>query len=125
MAKALILITAATFFFYGLWFVFDPSGAMYFLIQENLQSSSGNIDLRATYGGMSIAAGLIVFMLGQNTQTIRLGLYSVFLLCFAMTFGRTVGIAIDGNPNNLMLIYLAIEIIVSALALFLILSRRN
>lgn len=125
MARILILITAATFFFYGIWFMSDPSGAMYFLIQENLQTSSGHIDLRATYGGMSIGVGLVLFALGFRDQTIRLGLISVLFLMIGMALGRTIGIAIDGSPNNLMLTYLGLELGAGAIALYLLSSQRE
>ena len=98
---------------------------MYFLIQENLHTSSGNIDLRATYGGMSVGVGLILFALGLRDHTIKLGLISVIFLMIGMALGRTIGIVIDGSPNNLMLIYLGLELGTGALALYFLLTNQS
>ena len=83
------------------------------------QSSSGVIDLRATYGGLSIAVGIILCRLGSNPVWLSLGLQSVALVLLAMAAGRVLGMVLDGSPNPLMYLHLAGEVLFAVLALAL------
>ncbi len=101
-------------------FAIIPYDFAYLITQSAPESSSGLIDMRATYGGMSIAAGLILIVLVRNAKTIRAGLISVFLLMTCMAITRTIGIVVDGQPNEVMYIYLVAEIIAAALSVLLL-----
>ncbi|KEF33180.1 hypothetical protein D777_00188 [Marinobacter nitratireducens] len=120
MSKLFVLGAAAVFFVYGLLFYVIPLEAFEFVVDGSVTSSSGVTDMRATYGGMSVGIGIILFMLGRNPQTVQLGLVSVFVVMLGMAFGRSVGMTFDGNANHYMYLYLALELAVSFIALFLI-----
>jgi thiamine transporter ThiT len=67
--------------------------------------------MRATYdGGMSVAVGVLLFVLSSKRGSIENGLLGVIILMLCMASGRIYGIAVDGSANILMYIYLAIEI---------------
>jgi hypothetical protein len=66
--------------------------------------------MRATYGGMSVAVGLLLFVLSSKRGSIENGLLGVIILMLCMARGRIYGIAVDGSLNILMYTYLAIEI---------------
>ena len=85
-----------------------------------MSSSSGLIDIRATYGGMSLAVGIILYLLATGKDTLKIGLISVSVLMLAMAMGRIIGIGLDGTPNIYMYIYLALELAVGILALLLL-----
>jgi hypothetical protein len=120
MSKIFVLGMAAIFLLYGLLFFVIPIETFQFVVDGTVTSSSGVTDLRATYGGMSVGVGVILYMLGMSPQMLKMGLVSVFVLMFGMAFGRSVGIVFDGNTNSYMYIYLVLEIAASFVSLVLI-----
>lgn len=124
-SKLLIILTASIFALYGVLFILFPVALFEFATDSVLTGNTAVIDVRATYGGMSLAAGIILFLLSQSTETIRLGLLSVLLLMSGMAFGRIVGIVVDQQANTIMYIYLALELIAASLAAFLLMTNKN
>lgn len=123
--KILVQLTAVFFLVYGFMFALYP-GVFSNLVTDGVPSTaSGLIDMRATYGGMSIAVGCLMLLLAKNSATLRLGLLSVALVLLGMASARILGIVVDGNPNNLMYVYLAAEIVPSAIALWLYARMNN
>jgi hypothetical protein len=109
--QALIVrITAAVFTFYGIGFVVAPELLSQYVTGAIPASASGLIDMRATYGGMSVAVGVLLFVLSSKRGSIETGLLGVIILMLCMASGRIYGIAEDGSANVFMYIYLAIEI---------------
>lgn len=116
MHKLLVQLTAAIFFLYGLAFLLFPNEALYAVVQSSVSSSSAITDIRATYGGMSLGVGLILYLLSSNPVTIKAGLWSVAFVLGGMALGRGVGIVVDGNANTTMYVYLALEIAAASVA---------
>ena len=116
--KRLVQLTAVFFIIYGLLFAIFPVATSLFVTGSAPNTPSGLIDLRATYGGMSLAAGIIMLTLAQNPATLRLALNRVILVMMAMATTRTIGIFLDGQPNGLMYIYLAAELLVASSAFY-------
>ena len=125
MARYCVLVTAWGFFIYGLLFIVFPQEALQMLVQGKVSTRSELIDLRATYGGMMIGLGLLLFILANNVSTIKIGLLAVFILMLCMALGRIVGIVIDGEPNQLMYIYLALELLACALSWLLLRAAKK
>lgn len=126
MSKIFVLGTAAIFFVYGLLFFVIPVETFKFVVDGGVTSSSGITDMRASYGGMSVGIGVIMFLLAMNPQTIRMGLVSVFVVMFGMAFGRFLGILVDGDANSYMYIYLGLEVAASLVAFVLMrVSEKN
>jgi hypothetical protein len=123
MGKLLVLLTAVIFFAYGLIFVFFPVQALLLVVGGSVSSSSGVIDVRATYGGMSVGVGIVLYLLATTHGALRIGLISVCLLMLGMAAGRIIGMVLDGNPNMYMYIYLVLELSVSSLAVFFLRSN--
>jgi hypothetical protein len=107
---AIVRITAAVFTFYGIGFVVAPELLSQWVTGAIPASASGLIDMRATYGGMSVAVGVLLFVLSSKGGSIENGLLGVIILMLCMASGRIYGIAVDGSANMVMYIYLAIEI---------------
>lgn len=124
MGFGLILLwaTAAFFVVYGLGFVFVPAVLGSLITGESPTSPSGMIDFRATYGGMTIAVGLILGACARRENTQSLGLWAIAVLMVCMAAGRTWGIVTDGSPNAMMIAYLVVEVVVFSLA---VLGRRS
>lgn len=106
--KLIVIITAAVFAIFGLAFILLPEVLSQTITGAVPTTASGLIDMRATYGGMSLAVGLILFMLARSD--VRMGLIAVLLLMLGMAGGRTYGILVDGSPNIMMVLFLALEL---------------
>ena len=119
-SKLLIVLTAAIFLIYGALFILFPIQILELVANGSITSASGVIDMRATYGGMSMAVGIILLLLAKSEDTIKVGLMSVFLLMACMAIGRVVGILVDQNPNIMMYVYLALEVLIAVLSAFLL-----
>ncbi|GAA4098672.1 DUF4345 domain-containing protein [Zhongshania borealis] len=120
----LINITAAIFALYGLGFVFAPAQLALLITDAAPATATALTDMRATYGGMSVGVGIVLFVLSSKAETIRLGLLAVLLLMVGMGGGRLVGLIIDGAENQIMYVYLALEVVASVAA-WLLLSRNK
>ncbi|MEM8498058.1 MAG: DUF4345 domain-containing protein [Pseudomonadota bacterium] len=117
--KILVQLAGAFFLAYGFMFALDPELFSNMVTDSVPSTSSGLIDMRATYGGMSIAVGCLMLLLASNATSLKLGLISVALVLLGMACTRTIGIIVDGNPNNLMYIYLVAELVPSIIAIAL------
>jgi Domain of unknown function (DUF4345) len=114
----LIRLNAAFFVVYGLAFVFFPETLGRAITGSAPDTSSGVIDMRATYGGMTVAVGLALAWLGRSESKEAFGLYSIALVMLCMASSRLVGIVCDGDANSIMYAYLAAEVVVLVLALW-------
>jgi len=119
-SKSLIVVTALIFLVYGALFVLFPIKLLDLVASGAVTSASGVIDMRATYGGMSVAVGFILLLLAKSAETIKVGLISIFLLMVCMATGRVVGICVDQNANFMMYVYLLLEVIIAVLSAFLL-----
>ena len=118
--KSLINVTGIVFLVYGLLFAVFPSHLLSFVVESAVTSTSAIIDIRATYGGMSVAVGVILLMLAKNNSHHKVGLQAVLILMACMVICRSVGLYFDGNGNTIMYVYLVLEIVVAILALSLL-----
>ncbi|MEM7345259.1 MAG: DUF4345 domain-containing protein [Chloroflexota bacterium] len=115
LKTTLLGIAAGFFVLYGLGFVFFPEALGLLITGAVPTTSSGMIDMRATYGGMSVALGLLFGLATRNPHTIDFGVWGILITMAGMAFGRLVGFVVDGSPNVFMYGYLAAEIVVIAL----------
>ena len=114
----LVRIVALVFLGYGMGFVLVPAPLLQTVVGEVPVASSAWIDMRATYGGLSLGVGVLLWLLAQNQETLRAGVVGVVLLMVGMASGRMVGIVVDGSPNGYMVVYLLLEIITAVLGLW-------
>ncbi len=124
-AKIFILINALVFFIYGLLFLIFPVESSNWVVDTSPSTSSGLIDMRATYGGLAIAVGIIFYLLASKPSTIKIGLISVTVTLAAMALGRFIGIVIDTNPNPNMYIYLTLEIVFAVMGAIVIIQTKE
>ena len=116
MARLLIYATAVFFVFYGVAFSLLPIDMAVLVTGSSPDTPSGLIDLRATYGGLSIAVGVLLLMLGAHP---KFGLLATSIVLLSMAASRLLGMALDGTPNAIMYVYLAAELVVGGVALYL------
>lgn len=124
VAKLFVIFTALVFFIYGLFFVFSPVDMLQTVVNGTMTSQSGVTDIRATYGGMSVAVGIILFILSNKPKTLQLALTATLILTVCMAVARLIGIFADGETNNFMFNYLWLEISVAVITAILILLNK-
>lgn len=116
LATIIIRLSATVFAVYGLGFIVAPEGLAVFVTGSAPAPGPALTDLRATYGGMSLAVGIILFLLASDTGNTRPGLLAVMLLMLGMAAGRSYGILVDGDANLMMYLYLGLEVAVAAIS---------
>ena len=119
MSKALVWATAIFFILYGGLFVIFPVELSVLVTDTAPGTPSALMDMRATYGGMSIAVGITLLLLASRPKLIGLALLVTGLVLLGMAVGRGLGMIIDGTPNAIMYVYLAAELFFGVLALML------
>ena len=114
--QTLVIVLSAGFFAcYGLAFSLSPAAMSLLVTGAEPTGASALVDFRATYGGMSLAVGITVYYLHAIRQShAALVVTIMVLMCMAAT--RTVGLMVEGSGNVLMYVYLALELLGSALA---------
>lgn len=117
-SKLIIVVTAAVYFIYGVAFTVAPESLSQAVTGSAPSSGSGLIDMRATYGGMSIATGILLYILSRSE--VRLGLIGVVIFLSSMALTRAYGMVVDGEANTYMYVYLALEVVVAVAAAILL-----
>ncbi|WP_299010589.1 DUF4345 domain-containing protein [uncultured Shewanella sp.] len=119
MKFQLILIWVNSLFFtlYGLGFIFLPNTLFSFITDSQLTSPSALIDIRATFGGMSLGLGIVLALFTLTPSNHRLGLWAILVIMLGMACSRSLGLLQENSANNMMFIYLVCEMIVALLAL--------
>ncbi len=120
LTKVFVHSVAVFFTLYGIAFALIPEFMLQLVIGTNETTSTGLIDIRATYGGMSLAVGMLLHWLALQRTQVNLALPFILLLMLAMALPRMLGMAVDGEPNGVMYLYLTLELSVSALAIILL-----
>lgn len=115
---ALLRLNALVFIAYGVAFTVAPESMSNLVTGSAPSTPSGLIDMRSTYGGMSVGLGVLLALLARNPDTHRIGLLGVAAVMAGMGASRILGLITDGTANVAMYIYLALEILMAAFALW-------
>lgn len=115
LQKFVIYLAVGFFLLYGVAFSIAPIAMSTLVTGSAPTGTSAIVDFRATYGGMTIAVGLILLYLSAIGQS-HASLVSIIIVLLGMAVPRTLGFILDGRANGLMYVYLILEIGGSALA---------
>lgn len=69
------------------------------------------IDLRVTYGGMSVSVGILLVSFLRSEERLAEGLRAVAVILGGLATARTVGIVMDGDPNGFRWVYLMLKVL--------------
>jgi hypothetical protein len=119
MPKILVYSTALFFICYGALFIVLPAEFALLVTGSAPNETSATVDFRATYGGLQLAVGVIIFHIARHQKDLSLALTIVSTSLLFMAVGRTVGILTDGSPNLIMYLYLCAEIVFGLFAIAL------
>ena len=126
LSSCVILFAAVFFLLYGLAFSIDPAAMAMLVTGVAPQGESALVDFRATYGGMTMAVGAILYYLNSIKQ-FRPALVFVIFVLGGMAITRSIGMAVEGPGNLFMTLFLVLEMLGCLLALLAIksLSKRS
>lgn len=115
-ARGVLMVAAVAFAVIGIGFLIAPT-AWARAIEIAVSTATGRTDVRATYGGFVLAAGIFLAVCAVHTEWIRPGLVACALILAGFAAGRLVGLVMEGSLSRLMLVFLAIELVGTAAAI--------
>ena len=118
--KIFIHLFAFVFILYGFAFALFPDFMLLLVTDSRTTTSSASIDIRSTYGGISLTIGAMLHYLAFEQSRVRLALKFILLLMLLMASTRMIGMAVDGQANFVMYFYMALELLSASLALVLL-----
>ena len=117
-AEILLWVNAVLFILFGVGFMFAPTPLATWITGSSPSTTSGAIDLRATYGGLAFGLGIFWAICASNGSH-KIGLLSAFLVLASVAIGRIIGMIVDGSPNGFMFALLIAEVVFAATSLLL------
>lgn len=120
-----VRINALVFVLYGIAFIVSPEPLSRWATGTVPDMAAGMTDMRATYGGMPLAVGVLLFLLASDPARVRTGMQAVVLIMIGMAAGRLTGMLVDGYGNGVMPIYFAFELGMAVFGTWLLVRRRH
>lgn len=115
-ARAYLRVVGVMGLFFGLVYLLAPE-AMTHPTGFGPLGPNALTDVRATYGGLQIGAGLFLLWAAADAARVRIAVILQALTIGAVALCRLTGILIDGSPNSFLLSALVTEVAFTALAL--------
>ena len=109
LARIVLLLTAAALAVIGVGFLIAPTSWAR-AIEVVVSSPTGRTDVRATYGGFVLAAGVFLAVCAAGTEWVRPGLAACALILAGFAAGRLIGLVAEGSLSRLMTAFLVIEV---------------
>ena len=123
ISRFFVVLTGLVFLVYGLGFIVVPALLSQWVVGAVPEPGAPMTDVRATYGGLSVAVGVMLLLLSRSA--LRLGLVTVLLLMVCMAAGRAYGLSVDAGTNTFMIVYLILEAAAAAVAGMLLLADKG
>ena len=98
LIKPYLIFTVLVWLPWGLICVFD-TGMIAEIIGVTSTSPSGTSDLRAMYGGVQTAVGLMAALALYDTQYFRNLCFTLALVAGCLALSRTYGLIVDGSST--------------------------
>lgn len=111
----LLGVFSLMFLVFGLGFIFWPEGFTPLFLGVPSPGGDLMIDMRATYGGISLAVGLFAGHCAMRREHLSLGLMLAFLISVGLLSGRGVGLIASDAAGLLMRNSLILEALLTIL----------
>ena len=95
------------------------------LLELSLPTAMARTDVRATYGGLELGLGVFLILCVVRREWTRAGLWALALATGGFAAGRIVGLAFERTISSVMAGFLALEIVVTLLAVFVLLAKKR
>jgi hypothetical protein len=93
--RAVLLVAACTFAFFGLWAVAAPQSQLE-LVEIGFSSPTARADLRAQYGGFTLGIGVFLLACLAYRAWTRAGLAASACVLSGFFIARAISTALDG-----------------------------
>ena len=117
VGQTFVKVCAAGFILAGVGYLFAPA-LLAGLAEITVDTDASRTDVRATYGGFQIGAGLFMWWCASAPQRVTTALMSLGVITGGVGACRLIGLLLDGGLLYFNLVGLAFEIPVAALALW-------
>jgi hypothetical protein len=117
-----LILTALTFILVGVNTFRDPATALQ-LMEIRIDNVTALNELRANYGGMMLAIGLLLVYAAFAEWLTRPALLMVAALCAGLATARAIGFVLDGLPNQAVQLFFVLESVGAVVATFLFARR--
>jgi len=124
LARFLVFASALIFIIVGAGFLLIPRQYAD-VLEISLPTAMARTDVRATYGGLELGFGVFLILCVVRREWIRPGLWALALATGGFATGRLIGFVAEETINNFMLVFLALEVLVTLLALVLLRRAEN
>ncbi len=115
-ARFVLFASALVFAGTGAAFLLVPH-TMAALIGIDLGGAVGATDVRAVYGGLEIAIGVVLAAAARHAHRVVAGLMVQIVLFTGLIAGRIVGLGVDGVPEPPGLLLFGLEVVGLALGI--------
>ncbi|MDX2169192.1 MAG: DUF4345 domain-containing protein [Deltaproteobacteria bacterium] len=97
LPRAVLILSGTVVLAIGVAFLLAPA-AMMQSVDIAVATPLARGDVRAIYGGMEVAVGLLLLLASQRADRVRPGLFAAAVLFTGMVSGRLLGVLLDGAP---------------------------
>jgi hypothetical protein len=119
MARAFLILAGLIWFFYGIYMLVSPE-TLAVTAGLSATNTTGTIELRAMYGGLEAAVGVLALVGGFVVALRRAGLASLAFACIGMATGRLGSALFAGEFSRYTLQGLILEFSLGAIAIWLL-----
>ncbi len=116
-SRILLWVNCTLFVAFGLAFALMPAWFATLFTGDAPTTSSAMIDMRAIYGGVALALAYLFAQCARNDAYLKLGTQTVLAVMLGLAGARSLGIMLDGSPNVMMMLLLASEVLMAAIAI--------
>lgn len=113
------------FLVFGLGFTITPETFAQLFIGSSIANGDLIIDMRATYGGISLALGCFTAWCAVDRKRTEQGLTLAFLVSLGLALSRVIGIIANGDAGSLMYFSITIEVFLGGISGWLMISGRR
>ncbi len=117
LAHIILVATALVLGFIGVGFLWAPE-AWARTIEVGAPTPMARTDIRATYGGFVLAAGVFLAVTAFHLDWIEPGLFACGVIYTGFAGGRLIGISLERQASRLMAFFLVVEVLGAALSFF-------
>ena len=121
MSRLALALGALGFVGFGAVLLVAP--ALLDVVGLDVRGAAARSDVRAVYGGMELGVGVFLASCVSRPSWHHAGLAVQALARGGAVAGRLVSLALDGGPNRVSLVFLAVEAAGAALALAALRAR--
>ena len=114
-ARVVLVLTGLIYLVFGVFFLVDPEQAAT-IVCFWLGGPTAFTEVRAFYGGLEIGLAAFLVVCAVVRRFGPAGLLATLLLCGGTAAGRLVGMVVDESRSTVVVVSLAVELIVMALA---------